>query len=119
MRLASRLVIGLVALILLVPSTVWADQASHHTAFGKLTRGFFNTVTGWVEIPKRIHETSQTSGAAAGFTWGVLRGIGYGFVRTAAGLYELVTFPVPAPPNYEPVIVPEFVFTDEVGNFHK
>lgn len=81
-------------------------------AFSKLTRGFFNTVTGWVEIPKRIHETSYKSGPAAGFTWGVLRGLGYGFIRTAAGLYELVTFPFPAPPNYEPVIQPEYVFTD-------
>ena len=79
----------------------------------KFTRGFVNIVTGWVEIPKRIYETSQTAGTAAGFTWGTLRGIGYGFVRTMAGLYELFTFPFPAPPNYEPVILPEYVFIEE------
>ena len=81
-------------------------------AFWKLTRGFVNLVTGWVEIPKRVHETSQTSGTAAGFTWGLLRGIGHGFIRTAAGGYELVTFPFPAPPGYTPVIQPEYVFTE-------
>jgi len=81
--------------------------------FAKLTRGTINTVTGWVEVPKRIHETSQSSGNAAGFTWGLLRGLGYGFIRTAAGLYEFFTFPFPAPPNYESVIQPEYVFSAE------
>ena len=82
-------------------------------AFMKLTRGCMNIVTGWVEIPKRISETSQISGSAAGFTWGVLRGIGHGFIRTAAGFYELFTFPFPAPPDYVPVIQPEYVFSVE------
>ena len=58
-------------------------------AFTKLTRGAVNILTGWVEIPKRILETSQVSGPASGFTWGTLRGIGYGFVRTAGGMYEV------------------------------
>ena len=90
-----------------------AESMDAGKAFSKLTRGFFNTITGWVEIPKRVHETSQTSGAAAGFTWGLLRGIGHGFVRTSAGLYEFLTFPFPAPPGYESVIQPEYVFTEE------
>jgi putative exosortase-associated protein (TIGR04073 family) len=83
------------------------------SAFTKLTRGAVNLVTGWVEIPKRVQETSGTDGAAAGFTWGLLRGLGHGFIRTAAGAYELVTFPFPAPPGYAPVIQPVYVFTTE------
>ena len=90
-----------------------AEEMESGRAVTKLTRGAVNLVTGWVEIPKRIQETSQTSGAAAGFTWGLLRGLGYGFIRTAAGAYEIVTFPFPAPPNYQPVIQPEYVFTAE------
>ena len=82
-------------------------------AFTKLGRGAVNLFTGWVEIPKRIHETSIQSGAATGFTWGLLRGLGYGFIRTAAGGYELITFPFPAPAGYEPVLEPEYVFTDD------
>jgi len=83
-------------------------------AMGKLGRGAINILTGWVEIPKRAYETGQSQGAAAGWTWGVLRGLGHGFVRTAAGFYELVTFPFPAPPDYAPVIQPEYVFTEPV-----
>ena len=79
-------------------------------AVTKLGRGAVNTVTGWVEVPKRIHETSQRSGPWAGLTWGLLRGLGYGFIRTAGGVYEVVTFPFPAPPGYRPVMRPEYVF---------
>jgi len=90
-----------------------AEPMEANQAFTKLTRGFVNAITGWVEIPKRIHETTQVSGPAAGFTWGLLRGVGHGFIRTAAGVYELFTFPFPAPPGYAPVIQPDYVFTPE------
>ena len=98
-----------------------AEPMDAGKAFTKLTRGVVNIVTGWVEIPKRIQETSVESGAAAGFTWGLLRGIGHGFIRTSAGFYELFTFPFPAPPGYAPVIQPEYVFTEpsELSEEHR
>jgi putative exosortase-associated protein (TIGR04073 family) len=102
-------------LFLLNARPAFAEGMDAVKAFWKLTRGAVNTVTGWVEIPKRVHETSQASGAAAGFTWGLLRGFGHGFIRTAAGLYEVVTFPFPAPPDYAPVIEPEYVFATPAG----
>lgn len=113
-----RLVVlcGVVASFILVfaayPAPAQAEPMEAGRAFTKLTRGFINIVTGWVEVPKRIQETSQVSGSAAGFTWGLLRGFGHGFIRTAAGFYELFTFPFPAPPGYAPVIQPEYVFTE-------
>ena len=90
-------------------------QAEMNTAGAgtKLLRGAVNVLTGWVEIPKRVYETSQEQGTAAGLTWGLMRGFGRGFIRTAAGCYEVFTFPFPAPPNYEPVMLPEYVFIDE------
>ena len=104
----------LVALLVLASAApASAEPMEAGKAFTTLTRGFINIVTGWVEIPKRVQETSQQSGAAAGFTWGLLRGVGHGFIRTAAGFYEFFTFPFPAPPGYEPVIQPEYVFTNE------
>ncbi len=106
---------GVLAALVLVATTATAsaEPMDAGKALTKFTRGFINIVTGWVEIPKRVQETSQTSGAAAGFTWGILRGIGHGFVRTAGGFYEFFTFPFPAPPGYEPIIQPEYVFTSE------
>lgn len=97
---------------LCVPASVSA-QIKAGGAATKLGRGATNIFTGWVEIPKRIYETSQLSGAVSGFTWGLLRGLGYGFIRTTAGFYEFFTFPYPAPPDYAPVLQPEYVFVDE------
>ena len=109
--LISGLLAALVALATTVPAS--AEPMDAGKAFTKLTRGGINIVTGWVEVPKRISETSQESGTAAGFTWGLLRGLGHGFIRTAAGFYEFFTFPFPAPPGYAPVIQPEYVFSNE------
>ena len=93
-------------------SNVRAEEMRSGGAMTKLGRGAVNIATGWVEIPKRISETSREQGAAAGWTWGLLRGLGHGFVRTAAGFYEAFTFPFPAPPDYAPVIQPEYVFSE-------
>lgn len=79
-------------------------------AANKLGRGAINVFTGWVEIPKRIADTTAEQGAWSGWTWGVLRGIGHGFIRTVAGFYEVFTFPFPAPSGYQPVLEPEYVF---------
>lgn len=104
---------GILTALILLGISPHASAASMDAAksFKKLTRGTVNIFTGWVELPKRIQQTSEESGALAGFTWGLLRGLGYGFTRTAAGFYELLTFPFPAPPGYESVIQPEYVFT--------
>lgn len=113
-------IIAVLALMLAQPA--WAAEPMHYQgrkAFRKVTRGFFNTTTGWLEIPKRMFETGDQQGALAGWTWGFCRGLGYGFIRTAAGLYELFTFPFPAPKDYAPVIDPEFVYTEPIGTNHK
>ena len=111
-----RRLIGVLAVVtVLMALPVPQAQAAMSTAGAgtKLLRGAVNFFTGWVEIPKRVYETSQEQGTAAGLTWGLMRGVGRGFIRTAAGLYEVFTFPFPAPPNYEPVMLPEYIFIDE------
>jgi putative exosortase-associated protein (TIGR04073 family) len=78
----------------------------------KLGRGLANTVTGVVEIPKKIYLISKNDNPLLGFTWGWIKGTAVGLLRTAAGVYETVTFPIPAPADYEPIINPEFVFEE-------
>ena len=78
----------------------------------KLGRGLANTVTGVVEIPKKVILISKNDNPLMGFTWGFVKGAAVGLLRTAAGVYETVTFPIPAPADYEPIIHPEFVFEE-------
>ena len=76
----------------------------------KLMRGLANVLTGWVELPKNIYETSVEDNVFAGLTIGLAKGVGMTIVRTGAGVYETITFPFPIPEDYAPVLEPEYVF---------
>ncbi len=78
----------------------------------KLGRGLTNTLTGVVEIPKKVILISKKDSPWLGLTWGWVKGLGVGMLRTASGLYETLTFPIPAPADYEPMVHPEFVFEE-------
>ncbi|OGW75783.1 MAG: hypothetical protein A2Z72_05205 [Omnitrophica bacterium RBG_13_46_9] len=77
----------------------------------KLARGLANILTGWVELPKNIYDTSVEDNVFSGLTVGLVKGVGMAIVRTGAGVYETVTFPFPIPEDYAPVLEPEFVFS--------
>jgi putative exosortase-associated protein (TIGR04073 family) len=76
----------------------------------KLGRGLVNTLTGVVEIPKKVYMISKDDNVLLGLTWGLVKGAAVGLLRTACGVYETLTFPIPAPADYEPIMDPEFVF---------
>lgn len=78
----------------------------------KLGRGLANVLTGWVELPKNIYDTSVEENMLSGLTMGLAKGIGMTIVRTGAGVFEAVTFPFPIPEDYQPVLEPEFVFSE-------
>lgn len=75
----------------------------------KLGRGLVNILTGWVELPKNIYDTSKQSNPFAGITVGLAKGVGMTVVRTGAGVYETATFPFPLPKEYKPVLEPAYV----------
>ncbi len=79
----------------------------------KLGRGLANILTGWIELPKNIYDTSVEDNPLAGLTIGLAKGVGMTIVRTGAGIYEVVTFPFPIPEDYGPVLEPEFVFSEQ------
>ncbi len=74
----------------------------------KLGRGLANVVTGWVEIPKNIINTSRDSNIGIGATLGLLKGIGQTIGRTLVGAGEVVSFLIPTPD----IIHPTYVFED-------
>lgn len=78
--------------------------------FTKLGRGIANTLTGWIELPKNIYNTSVEDNPLAGVTLGLAKGAGMTLVRTGAGIYEIATFPFPLPEAYKPILEPEYVF---------
>lgn len=103
------------ALVLLTGSAVgpaWAEQDTGRLVMTKLFRGMVNAVTGWMEIPKQMIQTSEQSGVGVGVTWGFVKGLGWAVGRSMIGGYEIVTFPFPVPEEYRPVLQPEYVLSD-------
>jgi putative exosortase-associated protein (TIGR04073 family) len=76
----------------------------------KIQRGFANMVGGVVEIPGCVTDVTRKQGPLMGFSVGLLKGVGMVPVRTAVGVFEFLTFFVPAPANYDPVLRPPTAF---------
>jgi putative exosortase-associated protein (TIGR04073 family) len=101
--------------LLIVPAAVvQAEEPGILQQMGtKLVRGVVNFSTGWAEVPKQIYVVSRNEGWMAGAFRGPFDGMGMFFARTIAGAYEIVSFPLPVPPGYHPLLRPEFVWQAE------
>ena len=97
------LMLSLAIGILVSPTRSRAD-----TAWEKGGRGLASMTTPFLEIPGNIVETTDRHGALAGWTNGLARGLGMAIVRPPIGFYELVTAPIAAPKNFEPILEPEY-----------
>lgn len=91
-----------------------ADEPSYAERIGtKLMRGMTNLITGVGEFPKQIYLVGQKEGWVQGVFRGPVEGLGMFIARTVAGAYEVVTFPLPVPPGYQPMLLPEYVWQAE------
>lgn len=83
--------------------------ANDYTAAEKLGRGVANFFTGWVEIPVEFGRIIEKKGDLAALFIAPFTGLVKAVARTAAGLYDALSFPFPLPSGYKPIIEPEFV----------
>ncbi len=90
----------------------FAAQDTGALVVTKLFRGMVNATTGWMEVPKQMSLVWQESGPWIGISWGLAKGISYAIGRSVAGGYEIATFPLPIPEDYEPLMQPEYVLSD-------
>jgi putative exosortase-associated protein (TIGR04073 family) len=105
-RIASLL---LVAVLI----TTFTTAGYAQTPQAKLGRGLANTLTGLLEVPLQTIRTCEADGAPKGLTIGLARGVVLGIYRTLVGIYEVVTFPIPAPADYRPITEPPTLLTSE------
>ncbi|MCM8775481.1 MAG: exosortase system-associated protein, TIGR04073 family, partial [Candidatus Omnitrophica bacterium] len=97
------LVIFLATICYLVPFGVsegFADETSiKDGAWIKLGRGSSNILFGWLEIFRQMSELNKSHEEPIGIIGGFGKGTVMGIARTAIGIYELATFPIPLPRN--------------------
>jgi putative exosortase-associated protein (TIGR04073 family) len=79
-----------------------------YNAGDKFIRGLANVLTSLLEIPRNVQNMTEDQGVLVGWTGGLAQGIGMMALRIIVGAYEIVTFPIPLPEDYKPVIEPEF-----------
>ncbi|MBI4343769.1 MAG: exosortase system-associated protein, TIGR04073 family [Candidatus Omnitrophica bacterium] len=73
-------------------------------AFEKLGRGISNTFGGPLEIPLGVEQRYSKSDVGGSMLTGIVVGTFKAFVRTGVGLYETLTFFLPYPENYAPIL---------------
>src|SRR3990167_8838054 len=81
---------GLIIMVVMVMVLALATASYAQDPAKKLGRGLANILTGWIELPKNIYDTSVEDNPLAGLTIGLAKGIGMTIVRTGAGIYEVV-----------------------------
>lgn len=75
-----------------------------HPALQKLGRGVSNFLGGWLEFPLNIQSRYTEADTAGSLFTGAAYGVVKGVVRTGVGLYEVVTFFLPYPEQYAPIL---------------
>ncbi len=91
--------------------TAVAEKMDSNKALTKFSRGVTNIATSPGEFVTQIPAAmEQSPDYLTGFIMSIGRGIGYGFLRAGAGIYDVVTFPFPGPTDYKPIMKPETIF---------
>ena len=106
-----RSAVSVILALVLVLASTGATFADDNGPVKKLGRGLANAVTCPVGLFQGMKDVDDESGPIAAATWGVLTGVVNVVKRAVVGVYETVTFPVPAPAGYKPILTdPEFYF---------
>ena len=105
----SLLVLG-VAVFVLVSAVSLAFAKDN--AFTKFGRGMANIALSPGELYTQPLLLSKNSEPAIAIFGGLAKGLSMFVAREVVGIYEVITFPVPAPKGYGPIIEPATTFTD-------
>lgn len=101
-----KMVLILFAVSLIIGMTMPTYAAN---AGSKLRRGLANFATGWVEIPIAMDKAIKESNPVFGIVVGLVKGTAKAVGRTASGVFDTVTFPIP--PYDKTWLDPEFIGT--------
>lgn len=101
---ASRVaVLSTLVVALLAAGPALADSSPR-----KLGRGLANLTTGIIVLPAKVIETTRDHGPFVGATWGLVKGLGWVVATETIGVFEFLTCPFETPPDFKPILQPEF-----------
>jgi putative exosortase-associated protein (TIGR04073 family) len=101
--------IAAVIICLILSNLTMASNCLAQDPARKLGRGLANLGAGWLTFFTTVEETGKSDGILAAATYGFIKGIAKAVQRTLVGAYETITFPIPKPKDYAPILTnPEF-----------
>lgn len=88
-----------------------AEIAAEGTPVRKLQRGFLNIALSPIELSNELKkEKKWDEGFIPSWVWRAGRGGIFAVGRALAGVYEMLSFPLPLPFGYRPLVRPEFAW---------
>ncbi len=81
----------------------------------KAKRGIISVVTSPIEIPKEVRAhwikgSEKTYHVGVWVFCGLIKGTVMMTARIGSGVWDVATFPIKTPKNYEPLLKPDYVF---------
>lgn len=96
---------------ILSPRLFAAEIAGPFTPQRKLQRGFLNIALSGIEFADRFaDEKKSKQQMVPSWIRASVSGTFFMGIRVLTGAYELLTFPVPLPSQYKPILNPEFTW---------
>ncbi len=102
--------ISLLLSLLCLPNLFAAEIAQTGTPARKLQRGFLNVALSPLEISNELASEKKVDAVFPTWVTGLGRGSVFAVGRALAGVYDMVTAPVPYPADYAPLVYPEFAW---------
>jgi putative exosortase-associated protein (TIGR04073 family) len=94
-----------VAVLFFLSSQSAMAQSYMYSSGEKFVGGLTNVVTGVVELPKNLINSTEERGLPYGMTVGLATGIMHTVGRTVVGALDLVTFMIPIGSSVSPVYI--------------
>ncbi len=101
--------VALLLFLFLVSNASAAELAPEGTRERKFQRGLINTFLAPIEFSHALHEVETRDTLTPSWFWGGIKGLIDTGIRATTGVYEIVTAPIPSPPDYRPIYRPELV----------
>lgn len=100
----------LIALLGIASQVIYAAEVESSGPLRKLQRGFVNIALSPMELSNELATEKYENADQMPPSWmtGTVRGIAFTAGRALAGVYDIVTFPLPLPREYGPIVEPEF-----------
>lgn len=108
MKPQAFLVSTLVFLLLFSSSLPAEELAPPGTRERKFQRGLLNVAFAPVELTTELEKVKKKDSLIPTWITGGAAGVISMVIRAFTGIYEILTFPIPSPKNYEPAYKPEF-----------